>query len=266
MAVIVLTSASGSPGVTTTVMGLALSWPRPVLVVEADPTGGSGILAGYFKGQVEHTGGLIDLAMAQRQDMVAAELPHQLIDIPGTTAKLLPGSRSHSQAGSLAALWPVLLDALRGLDPTGQDILVDAGRLGLDGSPKPLLFGADVTLLVMRSTLPALIAASSWADTLRDATAGAPTAIGAVVVGEGHPYAGREVASTLQLPLVGTLAWDRRTAAVISRSHGSFPRRGALRPSLATAGEAIRSLAAHRGGAITGSGGLSPLLSALRGA
>ena len=42
MAVIALASASGSPGVTTTALGLALLWPRPVLLVEADPTGGSG--------------------------------------------------------------------------------------------------------------------------------------------------------------------------------------------------------------------------------
>ena len=103
MSIIVLTSASGSPGVTTTVMGLALAWPRPVLVVEADPTGGSGILAGHFKGQVAHAQGLIELAMAQRQDLVAAELPRQLLDIPGSGAKLRAGSRSHAQAGSLVA-------------------------------------------------------------------------------------------------------------------------------------------------------------------
>jgi Mrp family chromosome partitioning ATPase len=46
MSVIVLTSASGSPGVSTTAVGLALSWPGPVLLVEADPTGGSAVLAG----------------------------------------------------------------------------------------------------------------------------------------------------------------------------------------------------------------------------
>ena len=46
MAVVCLTSASGSPGVTTTAVGIAFCWPRPVLLVEADPTGGSGVLAG----------------------------------------------------------------------------------------------------------------------------------------------------------------------------------------------------------------------------
>ena len=54
MAVIALASASGSPGVTTTALGLAMLWPRPVLLVEADPTGGSGLLAGYFRGTREY--------------------------------------------------------------------------------------------------------------------------------------------------------------------------------------------------------------------
>jgi len=246
MAIICVTSASGSPGVTTTCVGLALSWPRPVLLVEADPTGGSGILAGYFKGQVAHTGGLIELAMAQRQDLVAGELPHQLLDMPGSQVRLLAGSRSHAQAGSLVPLWPALLEALRELDSTGQDVIVDAGRLGLEGSPKPLLYGADVTVLVTRSTLPALIAATSWAETLREETAGTPTYAGVLVVGEGQPYPAREVANALRLPLVASLAWDRRGAAVISRAHGTSPKRGALKPSLAAAGEAIRTVAADR--------------------
>jgi cellulose biosynthesis protein BcsQ len=59
MAVIALASAAGSPGVTTTAVGLAFSWPRPVLLVEADPTGSSGFLAGFFRGIREYDGGLI---------------------------------------------------------------------------------------------------------------------------------------------------------------------------------------------------------------
>ena len=241
VAIIALTSVCGSPGVSTAAVGLALCWPRPVVVVEADPTGGSSILAGYFQGQVAHEGGLIELAMAQREDLVAAELPHQLLDIVGSQARLLPGSRSHTQTGSLTTLWPALLEALRDLDETGQDVLVDAGRLGLEGSPTPLLFGADVTLLVTRSTLPAVIAATSWAETLRHQTEASPTLVGVVVVGEGHPYTAPEVSAALGLPLVGTLPWDRRSAAVLSRAHGSFPKRGGLRPGLLALGEAIRT-------------------------
>jgi hypothetical protein len=56
MAVFCCVSASGSPGVTSTVLGMALCWPRPVLVVEADPTAGSAILAGRFRGLQGHAG------------------------------------------------------------------------------------------------------------------------------------------------------------------------------------------------------------------
>ena len=55
MAVIVLASASGSPGVTTTALGLALLWPRPVVLVDADPVGRFGdsgrLLAGHGRPQ-----------------------------------------------------------------------------------------------------------------------------------------------------------------------------------------------------------------------
>ena len=44
MSIVALTAVCGSPGVSTTAVGLALCWPRPVMLVEADPTGGSSIL------------------------------------------------------------------------------------------------------------------------------------------------------------------------------------------------------------------------------
>ncbi|MEA5119429.1 MAG: hypothetical protein VB036_17680, partial [Propionicimonas sp.] len=44
------------------------------------------------------------------------------------------------QAASLLGVWDSLLDALRGLEvDTGVDIVVDAGRLGMVGSPEPLI-------------------------------------------------------------------------------------------------------------------------------
>ena len=56
MALFTLVSASGAPGVTTTALALAGGWPRPVTLVEADPRGGSSILAGFFKGTVDQPG------------------------------------------------------------------------------------------------------------------------------------------------------------------------------------------------------------------
>jgi hypothetical protein len=48
-------------------------------------------------------------------------------------------------------LWEPLAAALKGLDGTGRDVIIDAGRLGLVGSPEPLMYAADLMLLVMRS-------------------------------------------------------------------------------------------------------------------
>ena len=100
MAVIALTSASGSPGVTTTAFGMALLWPRPVLLLEADPTGGSGLLAGYFRGTREYVGGLIELALTSSS--IHDGLAEVSERIEGTTVSFVAGTRSHTQAAALA--------------------------------------------------------------------------------------------------------------------------------------------------------------------
>ena len=108
MGVIVLASAAGSPGVTTSALGLALTWHRPVLLIEADPTGGSAILAGFFRGTTAQTTGLLDLAWAHREGLLEDALTELPMPIPDSSASLLPGVRSHTQARSLAALWDPL--------------------------------------------------------------------------------------------------------------------------------------------------------------
>lgn len=218
MAIIVLTSASGSPGVTATALGLTLTWPRPAVLVEADPTGGSGLLAGYFHGEVAHSGGLIDLAVAHREGNLAQSLWSQMVPIPGSNALLLPGVRSHAQARSLTTLWGPLTSALRGLERNGQDVIVDAGRLGLEGAPGPLMMGADLALLTMRTTLPALSGARSWAESLREEfeKIGSLPRLGTLLIGEGQPYGAREVRKVLGLPVVESVPWDTAGASVFS--------------------------------------------------
>lgn len=245
MAVIVLASASGSPGVTTTSVGLALTWPRPVLLVEADPTGGSGVLAGFFRGLTEPAATLIDLVVAHRQGHpVEQVLPALVMGLPGADGvQLLPGVLAHTQARSLPPVWEPLAGALRGLDATGTDVLVDAGRLGLAGWPEPLIVGADLTLLVCRRNLPAVAAARSWAHVLGQQANQSGTRVGCLLVGDGQPYSPREVAKALALPAVATLGWDPDTAAVFSRG-APRPRRfddAPLVRGLHAAGSAIRA-------------------------
>lgn len=97
MALICAVSSSGSQGVTSTVLGMALCWPRPVLLVEADPTAGWAILAGRFRGLQSHSG-LIDLVMAQRSGVLAEALPRVVMDVPDTTVSI-PDRVPHPRAG-----------------------------------------------------------------------------------------------------------------------------------------------------------------------
>ncbi len=121
---IVLASASGSPGVTTTALGLTLNWHRSILLVEATPDGASAVFAGYFRGTHKPTGGLINLALAQRDGSLAEALPRETLildpSIPAEkSAWFLPGIRSHEQAPSLVPLWEPLAVQLRALERNG---------------------------------------------------------------------------------------------------------------------------------------------------
>lgn len=245
MAVIALTSASGSPGVTTTALGIALLWPRPVLLVEADPTGGSGLLAGYFRGTRTYVGGLIELALTSSSLHDGLAEVSQRIE--GTSVSFVAGTRSHTQAPALRELWQPMSEELSDLESTGQDVIIDAGRLGLAGSPAPLLANADLTLMVTRTTLPALSAVRSWADSAQRGTFDWQKS-GVVVVGEGQPYGTREVAHVLGLPVVATLADDPDSAAVFSRG-AAPPKRfetGPLTRSLQAAIASIHSTVSRR--------------------
>ena len=210
MAVVALASASGAPGVTTSALALALAWQRPTLLVEADPTGGSSILAGWFHAQPPHDRGLVNLAMAHREGDLAAALPDVAITIPDSDVRLIAGLRSHRQVPSATAIWEPLADALRDLDRTGTDVIVDAGRLGMVGAPLPLLRSADVVLLTTRTTLPAISGARSWARSLKEdfSVVAAAERLGLLLVGEGRTFSASEVTSVLELPVVASLAWD----------------------------------------------------------
>ncbi len=246
MAVITLCSASGSPGVTTTAVGLAMSWPRPVLLVEADPSGSNGLLAGVFRGAREYDVGLLELASSPLA--VADALRDVVRPIETTNVSFVVGTQTHSQAAGMSGLWASLAEALADLERTGQDVLVDAGRLGLAGSPEPLLSWADLTLLVTRTSLPSLAGARTWAEELRSPSATTWREPGLLLVGEGQPYGKKEVATAMGLPVVATIADDAEAAAVYHRGQ-TPPRRFETGPylrSLRAAAAAITSTVARR--------------------
>ncbi|WP_298891676.1 hypothetical protein [uncultured Serinicoccus sp.] len=218
MAVIALTSASGSPGVTTTALGWALTRGRPTVLVDADPTGGSPVLAGFLQGAVAPPDALVELVAAERRGDLRSTIPTVSMVLPGSQVALLPGPRSHTQARGLGGLWDPLLGALKALSGTGQDAIVDLGRLGLVGSATPLLHGADLTLVTCRSDLVSLAGARSWVQALRTEfdESGAGSSFAVVLVGAGHPYSAREVEQVLGAKVLGTVDLDAKSAAAFS--------------------------------------------------
>lgn len=240
MAVLALTSAKGAPGVSTTALAMTLLWPRAALLAECDPAGSS-VLAGYLRGTVDHTRGLLGLALAQRHDDLERALWSQTVlltsagngagqsgpAVPGQRW-LLPGLSDAAQAPSTAPLWGPLGSLLSSLERAGTDVLVDAGRLGAAHAPTPLLRQANLVLLVMGTSLPAVAAARSRLAVLREqlavsATDGGASGLALLLVGQGRPYTAREITGALGVPVLACLPWDPASAEVLSA--GAAPSR-----------------------------------------
>lgn len=239
MSVVVLTSASGSPGVTTTTLGLACTWNREVIAVEADPTGGSTMMAGFFGGFVCPTQSIVDLGLAHRSGTMAQQFPQSLVPLEGTGVSVLPGPRSHAQAHHAHQLWEPLHQLW--CATTDTDVLVDAGRLGMEHSPTNLLELADLVLLVTRSDLVSLAAAKQWADRAQETHLAHPeSAVWKVIlVHPGHPYSAHEVSDVLGLEVVSCLPHDPGGAR--HYSHGAPKRpRARINTSLVSAGQKVR--------------------------
>lgn len=215
MAVYSLTSVVGAPGTTTTAVALALRWPRPVVLVDADPTAGKAIISGYLQTAPAHDRGLLELAAAARHGNPRPVLAGSLMQLPGSDqAQLLQGPRSRPQAGSLEAAWPALADMFVSLDQQGTDVIVDLGRIGMEHYAMPLLRVSEVVCLVMRSSAPAVTGSYVSANRLADEldAIGRRSRLRLAVVGQGQPYSAKEIAKTLQIPGPIPIAFDPVTA------------------------------------------------------
>ena len=242
--IVTLTSARGGTGVTTAGVGLAAVWPRPVLLVEADPCGYSAILAGTLAASVPAGAGVLDAAMAARAGQLAQTLPGMLVALPGTNARVLPGLASVAQRRSLApAVWLDLAAELRvWAEQNGTDVLVDTGPLPDAGHPAGWHTLADLVALVTRPDLVGVAATRNWVDELADVLAD-PSRLHLLVTGTHPAYTASQVAGYLRLPLLGDLGADPTTAA--HYSHGDrLPRRhrGSMTRSLPAAAGALLAL------------------------
>lgn len=271
MAILALTSAKGAPGVSTAALAMTLLWSRAALLAECDPAGGSSVLAGYLRGTVDHSRGLLPLALAQRHEALEQALWPQTVPLTGDPHAtsvaagagdrwLLPGLSDAAQAPSTAALWGPLGSVLASLERAGTDVVVDAGRLGTAHAPTALLRQADLVLLVMGTNLPAVAAAKARLNLLREDLSvtgaagrldGPLSSLRLLLVGEGRPYSAKEISAACGVPVVASLAWDPASAEVLAagatpgRRFDSSPLVRSTRAAISASSELIRQRRDH---------------------
>ena len=223
MAILLLTSTGGSPGVTTLAVGLALMWPRPILLADCDPGAHQAVLAGYLAGRSAGGKGLLRVAEAHRDRRplreVVLDQTVPLSSEDGNRRLFLPGFTKPGSASHFGAVWEDLAEALDRLADVEIDVIIDCGRMGPAGPPAPLLERSALTAVVLSSTLRSVMSARVHLPTLRDhprLTSTDRRHLGLIVVGEGQPYRSNEIAKALEVPVITSIARDRQTAAHLS--------------------------------------------------
>lgn len=241
---IALCSAKGAPGVTTSGLALALSWPRPVVLAELDPAGGD-VLAGYGRGELS-AGGLADLELAARRGGLARHLDSQLLRLgPEGRARLLPGLVD--PAGARHVDWDRLAATLASLEDGAIDVVADCGRLHAEHFPAAVVQRAAAVVLVTSSTLRAVRAAKQTMAQLRGGD-GRDGTLATLVIGPGEPYGEREIGEALGVPVVGSLPRDVKAASVLSDGAPAgrlFAQSALLRAARTVATRLVESAAAH---------------------
>lgn len=226
MATVTLMSAKGSPGVSALTVGLALAWShaqpgRSALAIDADAAGGD-FAAGILGGALPAGSGIIPLATSRDVDAGAAVAGAAVHLREDGSARLIAGVPDSSRAGALALAWDRIAAARPDLDGSRTDVLVDAGRVDLSRSPAPWVEEADLALLVVRPSLPAVAAAHrfvlGWT-----AAVGATPSLELVVVDAPSAYRPGEVAAAIGLTCRAVIPFDPVHARV--HSEGLAPGR-----------------------------------------
>lgn len=214
-------SPGGSPGVTSTALGLAITWPTRVLLAECDPMG-RGVLPGFMADRMNESAGpgLLGLAMAAESGArLRLPLDDYVVRVPGEDAvELLHGVRDPRHGVRFGALWGRLAEALASRE---GDVIADLGRIGGSDTPNDLLRAADTVVMVLKPTLRQLDAARSRIDALRGLR-GARRTIGLCLISDG-PYRAAEVEQVLGAPVLAELPYSPADASVFS--DGAQPRR-----------------------------------------
>lgn len=147
-------SSKGAPGVTSTALILAAAWPRPVVLIEADPSGGD--LAFRCRsasgGPPAATPNVLGLASAVSGASIGniSTFAQQLAG----GVQLVQGVLSAAQGRGLISLWGSIAAACVSSD---VDVIADLGRLDRARATMPLAASSDRLLVVCTPVLESTV-------------------------------------------------------------------------------------------------------------
>jgi cellulose biosynthesis protein BcsQ len=222
MTLVAIASAKGAPGVTTLTVALA-ALTSGAVAADLDPDGGD--LALRYRAEdgvpLDPDTGLLSLAASLRRDQTgvvdATEPVEEHLQIAAGGLAVLVGVAAPDQALGLGPLWSPLA---RALSETGRLVFADCGRVGPSAPTMPVLLQADAVILLARAELEEL---AHLRERLRYLSAvlparPGPTHLGVVLVAaerdrSAAPRTEQLLRSSgLQVPVLGTVADDRRGA------------------------------------------------------
>jgi hypothetical protein len=255
VALVVVASDKGSPGVTTTALTMAAVWPRRALLAELDPSGGDVALRlrGPRGAPLSPEVGLISLAVGVRR----GTQPHQVFEhvqrLDGGL-EVIVGLATGEQASGLAGLWgPVgqLLDEVPGID-----VVADCGRLYAGSPATDVLQYAGAVVLVTRPSIEAVAhLRARAAAVLRDLDRrpGRPPVAVVVITGPRDDASPKQIELVLRqaglpVPVLGRIALDPKGAGLLSGEWiGRLDRSLLVRSARDVAGRLAQQLAAPVG-------------------
>lgn len=149
-------SLKGSPGATSTALALAAGWPRPVVVLEADPSGADLALRceSAAGGPPQPNPSLVTLGASLRAGGAANF--NLLVESQRLACgvNLIQGPTSHAQARGLGNLWSTIADACRS---SRVDVIVDAGRLDPASEALAIAKASHMVVVVAGRSLEAVL-------------------------------------------------------------------------------------------------------------
>lgn len=212
MSVLLLTSAGHAPGVTALGVALAVTWPEPVLLADANREPDQSVLAGHLQGVDPGGRGLGGLLQAHRERRpLSSCLDAMTLLLDADGHDFLPG---FSHPGMVSLFTPAWTELGNALEAAGRTVLVDAGRITPEGLPSALVTVCSGVVVVTGSRLVDLAALRLYLPLV--VAAAGEERVGLVVVGPGRPYGSGEIGHRFGVRVWGKVAWQPEVAAVFA--------------------------------------------------